>query len=71
MDTQRLFGISVKAGDLIQQRRLTSAPRSFGILLENPIFPSFGNYPMRYRVLTHDGVEEWVDEHKVIVEVVK
>jgi hypothetical protein len=61
----------MKAGDLIQRRRLLSKPKSFGVLLDDPIFPSFGNYPMRYRVLTHVGVEEWVDEHKVVVEVVK
>lgn len=60
----------MKAGDLIQWRKLTSRPYNSGILLEDPIFPRFGNYPKRYRVLTKNGVEEWVDEHKVVIEVV-
>jgi hypothetical protein len=61
----------MKAGDLIQRRRLTGRPQAFGTLLEDPIFPRYGTYPMRYRVLTQNGVEEWVDEHKVIIEVVR
>ncbi len=60
----------MKSGDLIQRRKLLCNPKSFGILLEDPIFPRFGNYPMRYRVLTHDGVEEWVDEIKIVIEVI-
>lgn len=58
----------MKAGDLIQRRRLLCSPREFGILLEDPIFPSFGSYPMRYRVLVRGGVEEWVDEFKIVIE---
>lgn len=61
----------MKAGDLIQWRKLMSRPKASGMLLEDPIFPWYGNYPMRYRVLTKNGVEEWVDEHKVIIEVVQ
>ena len=60
----------MKAGDLIQWRKLLSRPKASGMLLEDPIFPRHGNYPKRYRVLTKNGVEEWVDEHKVIIEVV-
>lgn len=60
----------MKSGDLIQRRKLLCNPKSFGILLEDPIFPRFGNYPMRYRVLTHGGVEEWVDEIKIVIEVI-
>ena len=61
----------MKAGDLIQWRKLMSRPYNSGILLEDPILPRYGNYPMRYRVLTKNGVEEWVDEHKVVIEVVR
>lgn len=61
----------MKSGDLIQRRRVASRPKAFGVLLKDPIFPRYGNYPMRYEVLTHNGVEEWVDEWKVIVEVVR
>lgn len=61
----------MKAGDLIQWRKLMSRPKASGMLLEDPIFPRYGNYPMRYRVLTKNGVEEWVDEHKVAIEVVQ
>ncbi len=61
----------MKAGDLIQRRKLLCTPKSFGVLLEDPIFPKYGNYPMRYRVLTSQGVEEWVDEHKIAIEIVK
>jgi len=48
-----------------------SRPKASGMLLEDPIFPRYGNYPKRYRVLTKNGVEEWVDEHKVVIEVVQ
>jgi len=61
----------MKAGDLIQRRKLLCTPKSFGVLLEDPIFPKYGNYPMRYRVLTSRGAEEWVDEHKIVIEIVK
>lgn len=60
----------MKAGDLIQWRKLMSRPKASGMLLEDPIFPRVGNYPMRYRVLTQNGVEEWVDELKIVFEVV-
>ena len=61
----------MKAGDLIQWRKLLSRPKASGMLLEDPIFPRYRNYPKRYRVLTKNGVEEWVDEHKVVIEVVQ
>ena len=61
----------MKAGDLIQWRKLMSRPKASGMLLEDPIFPRYGNYPKRYRVLTKNGVEEWVDNHKVVIEVVQ
>ena len=60
----------MKPGDLIQRRRLTCKPRSFGLLLEGPLFPRYGNYPKRYRVITEKGLEEWVDDRKIIIEVV-
>jgi hypothetical protein len=60
----------MKSGDLIQWRKLMSRPKAIGILLKEPILPRYGNYPKRYRVLTANGAEEWVDEHKVIIEVV-
>lgn len=60
----------MKAGDLIQWRKLMSRPKASGMLLEDPIFPRYGNHPKRYRVLTKNGVEEWVDEHKVVIEIV-
>jgi len=60
----------MKAGDLVQWRKLMSRPKAIGILLEEPILPRCGNYPKRYRVLTVNGTEEWMDEHKVIIEVV-
>jgi hypothetical protein len=60
----------MKSGDLIQWRKLMSRPKAIGILLKEPILPRYGNYPKRYRVLTTNGAEEWVDEHKVIIEVV-
>lgn len=61
----------MRKGDLIQHRKLLSRPKKFGVLLEDPILPRVGDYPKRYRVLTDNGVEEWVDEFKTIVEVVR
>lgn len=61
----------MKAGDLIQWRKLMSRPKASGMLLEDPILPRYGIYPKRYRVLTKNGVEEWMDEYKVIIEVVR
>lgn len=61
----------MKAGDMVQHRRLMSQPKRVGLLLEDPIMPSVGDYPKRYRVLTQNGVEEWVDEFKYIIETVK
>lgn len=58
-------------GDLIQLRRVLSRPKKFGVLLEDPIFPNVGDYPKRYRVFTTNGVEEWIDEFKTIIEVVQ
>lgn len=60
----------MKPGDLIQRRRMMCKPRSFGLLLEGPLFPRYGNYPKRYLVITDNGVEEWVDDRKIIIEVV-
>jgi len=61
----------MKAGDMVQRRRLMSQPKGFGMLLEDPIMPSVGDFPKRYRVLTQNGVEEWVDKFKHIIEIVK
>jgi len=61
----------MKAGDLIQWRRWAAPPKRFGMLLEDPIMPSVGDFPKRYRVLTQNGVEEWVDKFKHIIEIVK
>ncbi len=58
-------------GDLIQWRKLMSRPRAIGILLEDPIPPRYGNYPMRYKVLVKNGIEEWVDNHNVVIEPVR
>ena len=59
------------AGDLIQWRKLMSRPKASGILLEDPIPPRYGNYPMRYKVLVKNGIEEWVDNHNVVIEPVR
>lgn len=61
----------MKAGDLIQRRLVFSRPCVIGILLDDPVFPRYGNYPKRYRVLTENGVEVWEDERKVLIETVK
>ena len=55
----------MQPGDLIQLRKVThtGAPRGkgkarlLGILLEPPKFPTHGNFPKRYTVLTPRGVK--------------
>ena len=61
----------MKPGDLIQRRHVCFKPSSIGVLLEEPTFPRYGNYPKRYKVLTENGIEEWEDERKVLIETVE
>lgn len=51
----------MKPGDLIQIRTVTRkgrlhSIRYIGVLLEPPQFPRYGNFPMRYTLLTRSGV---------------
>ena len=68
----------MKPGDLLQRTRTSQAgirsSRSviLGILLEEPTFPRWGNFPKNYRVLTPSGNVMMVsDDHRTIIEVVE
>lgn len=63
----------MKVGDLVKVRRILGKGRNpgiFGILLEEPKFPTWGNFPMRYTILTEDGPKTWVEERGCCVYVV-
>lgn len=67
----------MRVGDLLQEIRTTRAGVRFrrsnliGILLEEPTFPTYGNFPRRFKVLTPGGViKELVEEHLTVIEAV-
>lgn len=45
----------MKPGDMLTIRRKFARPKILGLLLEEPQFPTYGNFPKKYRVLTPDG----------------
>lgn len=53
----------MQPGDLIQLRKINSTgrtmgvPQVLGILMEPPKFPTYGNFPKNYTVLTPNGVK--------------
>lgn len=57
----------MQPGDLIQLRKFTPAgitkgkPQIVGILLESPKFPTWGNFPKNYTILTSQGVKTFSD----------
>jgi len=64
----------MKAGDLVQWSKVAvgdckAGQYDIGMLLGDPIFPRFrfGKFPKQYRVLTKNGVEEWIDEYNTVV----
>jgi hypothetical protein len=62
-------------GDLLLVKPGTHVPPgtrySSGILLDEPQFPRYGNYPKNYRILTPQGTVEIIsDQHKYLIEVV-
>ena len=64
--------MKIKTGDLVQwskghARDCKADKHDIGIMLKDPIFPSFGNYPKEYCVLTKHGVEKWIDEYNTFV----
>ena len=69
----------MKPGDLLKQTRMnkrgivrTSQFRVLGILLEEPKFPSYGIYPLYYRILTTEGiVEDITDKFGYRIEVIE
>jgi hypothetical protein len=62
----------MKPGDLLKKRRICSTSSTIlGILLDEPQFPRYGNYPKKYRILTPQGTVEIIsDQHKYLIEVV-
>lgn len=53
---------SMTAGDLIQWNTSAVPAVRLGILLDDPIFPRWGNFPKQYHVLTANGTDEWITE---------
>ena len=67
----------MKQGDLLQVRHRRSRDHSWGparflgILLEPPQFPTYGNYPKKYTVLTRSGVcTTFTDRDRYEIEVI-
>ena len=62
----------MKPGDLLKKRRITSTSSTIlGILLDEPKFPRYGNYPKNYRILTPQGTVEIIwDSINYLIEVV-
>lgn len=64
----------LKQGDLVYTVRLNSRreragkPRFLGILLEEPKFPQWGNYPKSYTVLTPAGIQILRDQPRTLIE---
>jgi len=68
----------MQTGDLLKRTRTSRAgirsrrSEILGILLEEPTFPRYGNFPKNYRVLTPQGNVMMVsDDHRTIIEVVQ
>lgn len=68
----------MKPGDLLKVTRTSRAgirsrkSRILGVLLEEPRFPTYGNFPKNYKVLTLQGTVEIVsDQHRSVIEVVE
>jgi len=68
----------VKPGDLLKVTRTSRAgirsreSRILGVLLEEPRFPTYGNFPKNYKVLNLQGTVEIVsDQHRSVIEVVE
>jgi hypothetical protein len=67
---------NLKPGDLVCRVKLGSRdkrvgkPRLLGILLEEPKFPQWGNYPKSYTVLTPAGIQIIRDRPRALIEAV-
>jgi len=67
----------MQPGDLLKRTFTSRAgirsanSKILGILLEKPQFPTYGNYPKKYRVLAPDGsVQVFSETHRFVFEVI-
>ena len=72
-----MAGMKLAPGDLIQRVKINStgkrigSPKILGLLLEEPKYPQWGNYPKSYTVLTQGGIQLLRDQALTLIEAVE